>query len=218
MIDYQYFDDSYDFLAVFTSVGTASRTNFHASVRNDVMGIGRAAIDFTSNYGSGGRLRGMSFHSDTGAGALTHELMHQWGVSLDPALELGSGHWGAVNIRGYLFGLDFSDNNDGTYTITRSHSGTIDGSPDWEIPPIELYLMGLISPGQVPDITVLQGVVASSVRAGDIVTPTGMRVVTIDDIVAVHGPSSPWRKSVGSRAGVFGSQARNEERNDALSS
>ena len=31
-------------------------------------------------------------------------------------------------------------------------------------------------------------------------------------------PSSPWWKSVGSRAGVFGSQARNEERNDALSS
>ncbi len=30
--------------------------------------------------------------------------------------------------------------------------------------------------------------------------------------------SSPWWKSVGSRAGVFGAQARNEERNDALSS
>ena len=33
--------------------------------------------------------------------------------------------------------------------------------------------------------------------------------------ISLGKPESPWWKSVGSRAGVFGSQARNEERNDA---
>ncbi len=60
----------------------------------------------------------------------------------------------------------------------------------------------------------------AGIPVGVLVAPTipGLtdhEMPSILEASARAGASSPWRKSVGSRAGVFGSQARNEERNDA---
>lgn len=192
---YEHFPDDYDFLAVFTPVVSAGGILFHQDVRNDVQGIGKPLFDQTADYGSTGRLRGVSFHQMTGAGGLTHEVMHQWGVFLNPGLELGdgTGHWGAVNIPGYLQGLDFRHNPNGSYLITWTRFGGLDGSAYEErrLPPMELYLMGLLSPEEVSDITVLEGVDPNRVKAGEVVVPRSVRRVTIQEIIAQQGPRVP---------------------------
>ena len=54
------------------------------------------------------------------AGAMTHETMHQFAAFLNTSLEMSSGaHWGAVDIPGYVFGINFRANGDGRYTITQ---------------------------------------------------------------------------------------------------
>jgi hypothetical protein len=131
------------------------------------------------------------------APATLHETMHQWGLYLDRSLELddGTGHWGAVNIPGTLYGLDFKENGDGTYTILRNGSSPVGDIAEYyrqfRYPPMELYLMGLIPPEQVPPITVLRGIDPARVNPGDVVRPTSVRTVTIQEIIAAHGPRIP---------------------------
>jgi len=183
---YEYFSDDYDFVSILTSFGALNGTNFHVDARNDVQGIGKSIFNNTSAFGSAGTLRGVNF-LPLQAGALTHEVTHQWAAFLDARFNLGDGaHWGAVNIPGYVFGINFKSNGNGTYTITQGvfESGRV-------YPPMELYLMGLIPSEEVPDVTVLQGITANTVQVGQVVTPAAVRIVTMADILAVHGPRVP---------------------------
>jgi hypothetical protein len=183
---YEYFTDAYDFISILTSFGAANGANFHIDARNDVQGIGKSIFNSTATFGSAGRLMGVNF-TPLQAGALTHEVTHQWAAFLDRSLELGDGaHWGAVNIPGYVFGINFRSNDNGTYTITQGvfEAGRLH-------PPMELYLMGLIPPEEVPDATVLRGVSANSVQVGQVVTPTAVRTVSIAEVIALHGPRIP---------------------------
>lgn len=187
---YQYFDDDYDFLTVFTPVVTEVPYGEHDLVRNDVRGIGLDVFGGSSQYGSHGKLRGINFiglPANLGY-VLRHETMHQWGVYLDHSLELddGEGHWGAVNFLGYLAGFEFRDNSDGSYTLTRWYP-----REDQTYAPMELYLMGMISAPEVPPITVLRGVDLSQLMPGAVVHPTSIREVSIQEVVDIHGPRIP---------------------------
>jgi hypothetical protein len=153
-------------------------------VRNDVRGTGKSIFDFAATYSNTRKLLGMNFLA-VGAGALLHETMHQWAAFLDPALELSDGHWRAVNIPGQVFGIDFRDNGDGSYTITQTIV------PTRVVPPMELYLMGLIPAEQVPDVTVLRGIDSSTVTVGQVVRPSSVRVVTMGEVLAASGPRLP---------------------------
>jgi hypothetical protein len=192
---YRHFPDEYDFLSVFTSVASSPYHFFHATVQNSVRGIGLDTFDRTTTYGSQGRLLGMNFLNLSTGGALMHETTHQIGVFLDPRLELGdgTGHWGAVNIPGFLQGLDFEALADGAYRITWTRFGALHGSAseNRRMPPMELYLWGLLPPEEVPEIAVLRGVDPRGVRAGDVVSPTDVRTVSIRDVITLHGPRIP---------------------------
>ena len=191
---YEYFPDDFDFLAISSTVKQDTAPFFHSRVKQEVQGIGLALYDDTASFGSAGRLQGVSYVGGPhGVGVLYHELMHQWGVALDDSLEISmGGHWGAVDIPGNLFGLDFEANGDGSFTITRGRgplildiNGRLRSTP---YPPMELYLMGLIPPEEVPPMTVLRGIDPSTVDIGSVVRPTGPRMVEIGEVIGIHGP------------------------------
>ncbi len=186
---YELFPDDYDFLTVFTDVMTVASTNFHIRVKNEVTGIGIPMFDNSSAWGSD-RLQGANYVASMGA--IQHETTHQWGIALDhPSIAMSAaGHWSAVDVQGYLFGLQFEPAGDGAYRITWSRFSS--DSNDLEHPDLELYLMGLVSPEEVEPHTVLTGVTRTdALRQGDVVEPTGTRVVTIEEIIAVYGPRMP---------------------------
>ena len=194
---YEYFPDDFDFLAIASTVLQETTPYFHVRVKQEVQGIGLALYDDTASFGSAGRLQGVSYVGGPyGVGSLYHELMHQWGVALDDSLEISMGsHWGAVDIPGKLFGLDFEANGDGSFTITRGRgpfiidiNGRLRSTP---YPPMELYLMGLIPPEEVPPMTVLRGIDPATARIGNVVRPTGTRMVEIGEVIGVHGPRIP---------------------------
>ena len=185
---YEFFPDDYDFLTVFTDVMTVASTNFHIRVKNEVTGIGIPMFDNSSAWGSD-RLQGANYIASMGA--IQHETTHQWGISLDhPSIAMSAGgHWSAVDVPGYLFGLQFEPAGDGAYRITWSRFSS---SEDLEHPDLELYLMGLVGPEEVQPHTVLTGVTGTdALRPGDVVAPTGTRVVTIEEIITVYGPRMP---------------------------
>ena len=193
---YEYFPDDYDFLAILSTVKDETAPFFNVSAKNEVQGIGSSLFEDTTSYGSAGRLQGVSWIGGPyGIGVLYHELIHQWGVFLDESLELRLGvHWGAVDIPGRLFGLDFEANGDGSFTITRDQAPSIPINGRFQTtpyPPMELYLMGLVPPEEVPPMTVLRGIDPETVRRGSVVRPTGTRVVEIGEVIEVHGPRIP---------------------------
>ena len=191
---YRFFYDEYDFLTVFTDITNSGAVNFSARVRSEVLGIGCSVFDSGSAYGSN-RLLGMNYVAN--AGATMHEITHGLiGLCLDPGLGLTEGgHWGAVDILGYVQGLQFEP-FDEAFRITASRFGKLggeEGSPTLDrYADLELYLMGLIAAEEVMPHTVLLGVEnAGFLRPGDIVTPTGTETVTIEDIISRHGPRVP---------------------------
>lgn len=191
---YQHMPDSFDFISIFAGV-TMPGGFFHVNASNSVTGIGATVFDNTAAYGSSGRLWGVNFLGLSGGGPLLHETTHSVGVFLDSSLGLddGTAHWGAVNIPGFLFGLDFEEQEDGDYLITWTRFGGLDigESLDRRFPTMEQYLWGLAEAQEVPDILVLEGVDPNSVVAGDVVSPTSVDQVTMGDVVDEHGTRSP---------------------------
>ena len=84
---YQHFEDSYDVLAVVPQddhvTGYAA---FHATVANDVRGIGEALFDRSTRYGSAGRLKAFELYTHASVSinrTSLHETAHQWGAYVD---------------------------------------------------------------------------------------------------------------------------------------
>lgn len=189
---HRYFADEYDFLTVFTDITNRGAVNSSAKVRNEVSGIGCPIFDSGSAYGTN-RLLGMNHVAN--AGATMHEITHGFiGLCLDRSLGLTEGgHWGAVDILGYLQGLQFEP-FEGAFRITASRFGILGDltSVHDRYADLELYLMGLIAAEEVEPHTVLLGVGnTGGLRPGDIVSPTGTKTVTIEDIISRHGPRVP---------------------------
>ena len=131
---------------------------------------------------------GVNFHGQQ-LGALYHEIAHQWGVHLDRALELedrNTAHWGTVDFKGYLGGTELADNGDGTFEVLQPRF-----SNPTRFAPLELYLMGVLPADEVPEVKVLRGVDERTLSVGDVVEPESVRVVTMADIIDIHGPRRP---------------------------
>lgn len=83
-------------------------------------------------------------------GPILHELMHRWGNYIIDC-DYGICHWGDSNIYGRLGGykgINKIENNSNILSYKRYWSGPY--------APFELYLMGLISKEEVPDITIME--------------------------------------------------------------
>ena len=201
---YSHFEDQFDFVAVVSQVN-AGHNRGYAFVRNDINGIGVAAIDKGDTYGSANRLQGFinypidSFF-DLGETAASHEIGHKWAAFLDlPALDVPGPHWPVSDFAHGIMGFNlsggaggkfpwsFTDQPDGTFLVQLQR----DAAKIDEFNDLELYLMGLLAPEEVfPGRVFLNQDQASQLFHGGIFEGPAA-LVTIDDIIDFHGPRSP---------------------------
>ena len=208
---YQHFKDEFDFLLVVRDLTYGvdidrSVSGVFFSVSNNVQGIGIRLFSDAQRWGSSGKLQGVAFfpYSDLpgriwtpiGRGPGIHELMHRWANSVVAPYS----HWGFSSANGILGGFNITSlvNHGGNrYTAGEFNTNESHGKP---FSPIELYLAGLISPEEVPDLWVAEdgewlrdseGRIVRASNGYPIFTASQITTYTIEDIIAEHGPRVP---------------------------
>ena len=140
-----------------------------------------------------------------GLSQIAHEMGHRWSAFVSArvgteTIPLGPTHWARglqapvpfpfqrPSEASAMGGGVWQDNLDGTYTQL---------DDDYYVPAtgwsyLDLYLMGLISPSEVPDFFILRNLVAAGRDANGRPTFRADRTkVTIQDVIAVEGPRQP---------------------------
>lgn len=203
-----------DFLVILSTfdyhLPEADAQGFYLEAKNDIQGIGRELFDYSSLFGSAGRLQGtIDLGNITPRAAalsgetleetittLTHELSHRFGAyvklknpdgTLNTTL-LGkdNAHWSyLLGTKGsLLYGNGWQANPDGTFTSTAARSAYSQ---------LDLYLMGMIPPEQVPPMLLIDNPSINRTKLphqGDTISGTP-KTVTINDIIAAEGPRIP---------------------------
>ena len=199
---YSVFPDAFDFGIVmpnhklFDPETYRENVPYYVAVKNDVQHIGMAIFNETAGFFSRGRLRGMIYHSWGYGAILDHEIGHAWGVLAGYGLGMvyetprptRAGHWaGWVDVDGQmswpaeaggsLLGT-LASNGDGTWRVHPDIEGTRPYTP------LELYVMGLIPPSQVPPVHLLVNPNYSNPQR---ITAQRVVTITIDQIMAAEG-------------------------------
>ena len=200
---YSLFPDDRDFLFICMPLHCPDHAASFGVVRNDIQGIGHSIFDFSGDYGSSGVLHGLMniYWSNVEAGMLlNHELLHRWAVALDPSLDLGVGHWSVVE--GASTGFGGPKSYAGVYMFFEHRVGDLyrcwnDESFHYRYNAFELYLMGLMPMNGVPSpmkTLISPTWLWDGNDAGQKYSEfsaSGIREVSMADIVAVEGPRSP---------------------------
>lgn len=136
---------------------------------------------------------------------LAHEMGHRWGAFVSAkvggeTIPLGPVHWARglqapvafpyrrATEASIMGGSVWQDNFDGTYTQL---------DDDYYVPAtgwsyLDLYLMGLISPAEVPDFFILRNLVPAGKDAnGHPIFKADRTKVTVQDVIAAEGPRMP---------------------------
>ena len=207
---YERFSDVFDFLMLISNleidegVGSAGYVGSFTHVRNSVQGIGVSSFSDDS-YGSAANLQGVihfPYYFAVANGPTLHEIMHLWGNHIVDTSGKPSPHWGFSSANGQLGGFDIANLvalGDGQYTAGDfSPSGLALNSQPYSL--IELYLAGMATPDEVPDLWVAEdGVPLRDVDGNFVVAQNGhqiftankVRTYTIEDIIAEHGARVP---------------------------
>ena len=163
---YERFADKYDFIFFVLNEESIPLNLYYygklIGVSNNVQGIGMSSYDYTSEYGSSGKLKAVM--QLTGLeylkyGPALHELAHQWANYALPTHnvnELGTdltsypywGHWGFTggSSPGQLGGFNQSsliENGNNSYTVD-SFGAFANGGNGVPYNELELYLMGML--------------------------------------------------------------------------
>ena len=203
---YEHFEDSYEVLAVVPSAAhLETNSAFHRIVQNQVEGIGRNRISTHTAYGSGGALLGVELYYNVTLldnEVSNHELTHTWSHAFDWPRIAGivrAGHQptshaplmtGGETLVGAV--LDPTRRAvirpDGAAVIERVNAPARQH-------PLDLYAMGLLAPAGVPEWMVFENqgqFNATNSSTPDVGTAVdgGTRRVSINDIMAAHGPRS----------------------------
>lgn len=140
-----------------------------------------------------------------GLAQIAHEMGHRWSAFVsarvgNETIPLGPTHWARGLHAPVAFpfqrpteasamgGGVWQDNFDGTFTQL---------DDDYYVPAtgwsyLELYLMGLITPAEVPDFFILRNLVAAGKDAqGRPIVKADRTKVTVQDVIAVEGPRVP---------------------------
>ncbi|MEO1368150.1 MAG: prenyltransferase/squalene oxidase repeat-containing protein, partial [Acidobacteriota bacterium] len=198
--------DRYDFLVVFTNfdwnAGDGVR-GLYWSVANDVEGIGLELFDLSASFGSQ-RLQGYidgyvlsdyvrqdgSLDERRIAEILNHELGHRFLAypDVDGGALIGrdGAHWSYLldTDASYLYGSDWTDNGDGTFTATSTRE---------RFSNLDLYLMGLLPAEDVAPVTLLENPDVDTTQLpglGDTVSATA-RTVGLGELIGAEGPRVP---------------------------
>jgi hypothetical protein len=185
---YQVLGDDFDFASLVFALPHQVGNRGHFGVKNDVLGVGGPLFDYSAQYGSAGRLTGVTVYplstffdlAETGS---LHELAHQWINFLTgpPLLASGSPHWPPSDLARGIMGTNIPPSNEGgffpfllmpqggnTYQVISSLSSK-------EFVPLDLYLMGLLPPEQVPPFVVVD---PADQPIADLATVTGTTLET----------------------------------------
>lgn len=201
---YQTHGDKYDFLNMIRIAGAVGNRN-HFGVKNTVSGIGESIINNTASYGSAGRLQGITNYPlsgffDGGETGFAHETGHQWINFLSgTAYAGGTPHWPkgniAINVMGFsiggtggaggTYGFTFTSNGSGGYLV-----GSNVAINQSTFNPMELYLMGLATPAEVPDYFVLNDQ-NQNVSVGQTLSASEITTASINDVIAAKGSRVP---------------------------
>ena len=163
---YNMFPDKYDFIFFVLNEPFIPSSLFYygklIGVSNNVQGIGSNSYDYTSDYGSSGKLKAVM--QLTGLeylkyGPALHELAHQWANYALPTHSVDNvgsnltsypywGHWGYTggSTKGQLGGFKQSsliENGDNSYTVD-SFGPFANGGNGIPFNELELYLMGML--------------------------------------------------------------------------
>jgi len=196
---YGYYHDDYDFLQIVYTEPFYPANRYHFSVRNDVDGIGATKFNSAAQYGSAGKLQGITvypvdFFFDAGETAFSHELGHQWVLFLKNSVLQPGPHWPpstmahgvmGFNIPGSSVGGDFPYD---VTAVTATTARLTDAAVTKEFSDFDLYLMGLL-----PASAVAPGIVVQGTPCSGCVLPSS--TITINDVIAVNGPRLPAASS-----------------------
>ena len=195
--------DKYDFLN-FVHVAGVRGNRYHFAVRNSVQGIGTTLFNNSASYGSAGRLQGCSVFPissfyDGGGPGFAHETGHQW-INFLSGTPFAGGvpHWPkgnvAINVMGFSipgsgaggnYSFTFTSNGSGGYVVGPAIATNIT-----TFNPMELYLMGLVPPADVPTYFVLNDQ-NQNISNGQTLTSGEITLVTVNDVIAAKGARTP---------------------------
>jgi hypothetical protein len=170
----------------------AENTPYDVLVSNAVENIGVDIMDDSAKFGSAGRLKSMIYHSFGMLDIFDHEVMHTWGAGIGWSLGLlehdgNQSHWNHMSdIAGQLGAFYFSSSGD-VGRFVYNGEGTWHLVSNREVPPyspLELYVMGLIPPEEVPPIHILE---SPDLTDLDRITAASYQTITIEQIMAAEG-------------------------------
>ena len=153
---YEYFEDDFDMIMLITNEKDRPQTipyyGVNMPIANSVKGIGRSLFDFSSYYGSEGKLFSLMYLPYLDAikyGPTLHEFCHCWANYAIPTAV--SGHWGICggNTPGQLGGFKQSTlqtNVDGLANkyVVEAFGVNANGGNGVPYNEMELYLMGML--------------------------------------------------------------------------
>ena len=193
------FKDEYDFINV-VFIPSSPNNRYHLVTKNAVQGIGLSCFDNSANYGSAGRLGGItifpisSFFDGTEY-AYQHELGHQW-VNFLYGTPFANGipHWPLSDLASGVMGFNIPGTNvGGRFPWQLVPEGdnfrlvTLTDDPSFS--DLELYLMGLLPRDSVQVHFVFTNQNQTPQEHGLLYGP--VTYVSIEDLIALVGMRVP---------------------------
>ncbi|MEJ5225128.1 MAG: choice-of-anchor X domain-containing protein, partial [Anaerolineales bacterium] len=170
------------------------------TVANDVRNIGMKIEDNSAQFGSAGRLRMVIYNSFGGLDVVDHEIGHMWGVQIGSKLGLTQAdrtdfldayHWNVNSDTGGQMQLFYIGDSGFGHFVPNSDGSTwrfvdnISVNADQPYSPLELYVMGLIGPEEVPPIRIFTS--PPDMTDSQRVTVAAYKTITIQDIIEAEG-------------------------------
>jgi hypothetical protein len=198
---YRHFPDVYDFILVLEAVRSPRQRTFQA-VRNNISGIGLALFDLAAQFGSAGALQGVIQYPDDATFDLAetrniHEIGHRWiNFTRLGVLATGAPHWPLSSLAFGVMGLTDGARGPGVefpYRITPAPNGflleRVARARDFN--ELELYLMGLLPPEQVPPAIVFRDQRLIAQVQNGAVLPGPLDTVRVEHVIALEGTRNP---------------------------
>ena len=212
---YNKFPDKYDFIFfVLNEPEIPSSLSYYGrliGVSNDVQGIGKNIYDYTSDYGSSGKLKAVMQLTGLNYlkyGPALHEIAHQWANfalpthSVDaPGSNLTSypygSHWGFTggSTKGQLGGFkqnSLIDNGSNSYTVD-SFGPFANGGNGIPYNELELYLMGMLPISSVTNFDMFTDITSLTINSSTFDFTASTRTTytpeSLEDLLGERVPS-----------------------------
>lgn len=185
-------------MVIFDPDNYGENVPYQVLVRNDIQHIGLPIVNNAAAFGSAGRLKSVLYHSFGSIDILDHEIAHTWGAGIAASLGLieegmaTRGHWKALSDIGGQLGYYYltPEGEYGHFAYNGDNTWRFVGNDEVEAyAPLELYVMGMIPPEQVPPVHILTNPNTSNLER---ITASSVQTITIQQIMtAAGGARSP---------------------------